>query len=78
MILADNSVPESKLNFFLKIKSLTLNFASLSFVGRLCLFFFLYTKRKKSKNIFYNGLGVQGGVAYFYDSSKRIGIFLDV
>ena len=73
----DNSATEGKLNFFLKIRSLSLSFASLSFVGRIYIFSFLILNEKKSRNIFYNDLVVQGVVAYFYDNSKRIGIFLD-
>ena len=38
----DSSVPEDKLNFFLKIRSSVLNFAFLSFVDRLEIFLFLY------------------------------------
>ena len=73
---ANNSVPEGKLNFFVKIRSLALNFASLSFFSRLCLFSFLILN-EKINIFFYNDLGVQRVVAYFYDSSKQIGIFLD-
>ena len=32
-------------------------------------------KKKKKKN--YNDLGAQRVIAYFYDSSKSVGIFLD-
>ena len=38
----DNSTREGKLNLFLKIRSLALNFAFLSFVDRLGIFIFLY------------------------------------
>ena len=41
-------------------------------------FFFSYTEWKKSKKIFYNGLGAESVIAYFYDSLKRVGIFPDV
>ena len=39
---ADNSAPEGKLNFFLRIRSLALNFASLSFLVGFSFFLFLY------------------------------------
>ena len=32
---------------------------------------------KINKTFFYNDLGVEKVVAYFYDSSKQIGLFLD-
>ena len=61
---------EGKLNFFLKMRSLALCFASLSFFGRLFIFSFLILNEKIDKIRFYNDLGVQRVVAYFYDSSK--------
>ena len=48
---ADSSVPEGKLNFFLKIRPLVLNFAFLSFVDRLDIFSFLLLNEKKVKNL---------------------------
>ena len=59
------------LDSFLKIRSSELNFALLSFVDRLDICLSLYGIKKK----LYNNLGVQGVIAYFYDSSKRIGMF---
>ena len=59
------------------MRSLALCFASLSFFGRFCIFSFLILNEKIGKIRFYNDFGVQRVVAYFYDSSKRIGIFLD-
>ena len=59
------------LDSFLKIRSSELNFALLSFVDRLDIFLSLYEIKKK----LYNNLGVQGVIAYFYDSSKRSGMF---
>ena len=67
--LAEGS--EGKLNFFLKMRSLALSFASLSFFGRPCIFSFLSLNEKIVKILFYNDLGVQRVVAYFYDSSKH-------
>ena len=49
---ADSSVSEGKLNFFLKIRSLVLNFDFLSFDYRLSVFSFLYDKKKSRKNFF--------------------------
>ena len=71
-----SSVPEGKLDSFLKIRSSVLNFAFLSFVDRLSILFFLIRNEKKS-NFFNNNLGAQRLITYFYDSSKRVGIFLD-
>ena len=62
---------EGKLNFFLKMRSLALCFASLSFFGRLCIFSFLLLNEKIVKILFYNDLVVERVVAYFYDSSKH-------
>ena len=59
------------------MRSLELRFASLSFFGRLFIFSFLILNEKIDKIRFCNDLGVERVVAYFYHSSKRIGIFLD-
>ena len=65
------------IKLFLKVRSLELNFAFLSFVGRLSIFSFL--KLNEKKVIFlYNDLNAQRVIAYFYNSSKMVGIFLDV
>ena len=48
-----------------------------SLVGRLCIFSFLILNEKKVKKFFYNNFGVQGVIAFFNNSSKPIGIFLD-
>ena len=67
-----------KLNCFLKIRSSVLNFAFFSFVDRFGIFlFFFIPNKKKNINFLYNNLGVQAVIAYFYDSSKQIGIYLD-
>ena len=71
----DSSVPEGKLDSFLKIRLSVLNFVFLPFIDRLSIFV-SYTKLKKSKKFFYDDLGVQGVITYFYDSSKKIGILL--
>ena len=53
-----------------------LNIAFLSFVDRIDIFSFLYDK--KDVEFFYNNLGVERVVTYFYGRSKRVGIFSDV
>ena len=53
-----------------------LNIAFLSFVDRIDIFSFLYDK--KDVEFFYNNLGIQGVVTYFYGRSKRVSIFSDV
>ena len=73
---ADSNVPEGKLNFFLNIISLVLNFAFLSLVDRLGSFSFLYDK--KNLRFFCNDFSAQRVIVYFYDSSKTVGIFLNV
>ena len=44
---ADDSVPERKLNFALKIRSLALNFASIYFLVAFAFFSFLILNKKK-------------------------------
>ena len=54
-----------------------LNFAFVSFVDRLDTFSFLYYEKKRMQFFFYNYLGVQGVITYFYSSFKQISTFLD-